>query len=160
MNEVITDYAPTVTNEHDPVEVVEDEEPAEEESRMPERIRNPAVKVTIVRRRRIVGDHWRAFLIVVVVYYRRVRLGLVFSIRIGATRQNGQPELSCEILKCFQCLFFSHRQLFRICCSCHSVLQLADNIGCDRVISDPPVSWRDSDRSQHILSLSLACRRS
>jgi hypothetical protein len=157
---VITDYAPTVTNEHDPVEVVQDEEPAEEESRIPEGIRNPAVKVTIVRRRRIVRDYRWAFLIVVIVYYRRVRLGLAFSVLAGTAGHNGQPEVSCEMLKCFQCLLFSHRQLFGICCSCYSVLQLANNIGCDRVIGDPPVSWRDSGRGQHILGLSLVCRRS
>jgi hypothetical protein len=157
---MIADHAPTVTNEDDPVEVVQDEEPAEEESRIPERIRNPRVKVTIVRRRRIVCDHRRAFLIVVVVYYRRVRLGLVFSVLAGTAGHNGQPEFSCEILKCFQCLFFSHRQLFGICRSCYSVLQLADNIGCYRIVGNPSVLRCDSDGCQHFLSLRLAAGRS
>jgi len=157
---VITDYAPTVTNEHDPVEVVQDEEPAEEESRIPERIRNPAVKVTIVRRRRIVRDYRGAFFIVVVVYYRGVGPRLVFSVLAGTARHNGQTELSCEILKRFQCLDFFHWQLFGICCSGHTVLQFADNIGCYRIIGDPPISWRDSDGGQHLLGLRLACRRS
>jgi hypothetical protein len=142
---VIADHKPMMANEDDSVKIMQTEEAREEKSTRPERIRNPGIQVVIVPRRRIVCDNRGAFLIVVVVYCRRVRLGLVFSVLAGTAGHNGQPELSCEIFKCFQRFDFFHWQLFGICCSDHSVLQLTNNIGCDRVIGDPTISWRDSD---------------
>ena len=88
VEEMIGDHTPTMTNDDNPVEVVQDEEAGEEESRMPERIRNPCVKVIIIPWRRIVCDNRRTFIIVIIVYYRRIRLGLVFSIFANATRRN------------------------------------------------------------------------
>jgi hypothetical protein len=88
IEEVIGDETPVMTNDDDPVEVVQDEEPRKEEPRVPERIRNPCVKVIVIPWRRIVCDDRWTFLIVIIVYYRWVGLRLVFSILPRTPRQN------------------------------------------------------------------------
>lgn len=158
IEEVIADHALTMTNPDHPVEVVQGEEPGEEEAGIPEWIRNPCVKIIVIPRRWIVCDNRRTFLVVITVYYRWVRFDLAFSRFARTPGPNCQIEFSNEIFECIQGLVLFHRQLFGICCSSHSVLQLADNIGCYRVIGDPSVSWLNSDGCQHILSLCLAGR--
>ena len=67
VDEVTGDQMVMMTNEDDPVEVVENEEPGEEETGAPERIRHPGVQVVIVPRRRVVSDYRRALIVVVIV---------------------------------------------------------------------------------------------
>ena len=86
---------------NDNTKVSEDEESREKESAVPERIGGPVIQVVIIPRRGVIGDYRRAFFIVIIVYHRRIRLGLIFSILARAARHNRQAELSCEILKCF-----------------------------------------------------------
>jgi hypothetical protein len=71
VEEVVADQATTMADYDHPVEVVQDEEPTEEEPGMPEWIRNPCIKVIVIPWGKIICDHGRAFLIVVVVDYRR-----------------------------------------------------------------------------------------
>jgi hypothetical protein len=68
IEEVIADHALTMTNPDHPVEVVQGEEPGEEEAGIPEWIRNPGVQIIIIPWRRIVCDNRWAFLIVIVIY--------------------------------------------------------------------------------------------
>ncbi len=89
-----------VTDEDDPVEIVQNEKSREDESGAPEWIHNPVIQIIIIPGRRIVSNHRGTFLVVVVVYYGGVRLGLVFSILIGATRDNSQTKLSGDTLEC------------------------------------------------------------
>ena len=49
------------------IEIVQDEEPREEESRAPEWIRDPGVEVVVIPGRWVISDDRRTFLIVVVV---------------------------------------------------------------------------------------------
>jgi hypothetical protein len=160
VNDVIGDEKPMMAHQDDSVKIMQTEEAREEKSTPPEWVRNPGVQIIIVPWWRIVRDYRRTFFIVIVVYYGRVKLGLIFSVLAGATRHNGQPELICEILKCFQGILLPHRQLFGIRCSGYTVLQLADNIRGDWVIGDPPIHRCDSDRGQDVLSLCLIVRRS
>jgi hypothetical protein len=88
IDKVIGNYKPVMTNEDDPVEIVQDEEPGEEKPGAPEWIRNPGVKVIVIPWRRIICDNRRAFLIVIIVYYRWVRLGWAFSVLARTPRQN------------------------------------------------------------------------
>jgi len=52
-----------------PVKVVENEESREPETGAPEGIRDPCVHVIVIPGRRVVGDHGRPFIVVVVVNY-------------------------------------------------------------------------------------------
>jgi hypothetical protein len=72
----------------DKAKIGEDEKPGKKEPRAPEWIRDPIIQVVVVPGRGIVGDDWWALLIVIVVYYRGVRLGLVFSILARTTWDN------------------------------------------------------------------------
>jgi hypothetical protein len=78
-----------MANDDGPVEVVQDEEPAEIEPGPPERIRDPGVQVIIIPRRGVIRDNRRAFLIIIVVYNLRANLRSAFSIRAGVTRRYG-----------------------------------------------------------------------
>jgi hypothetical protein len=80
IKDVVADHAPTMTNENDPMKIVQAEEAREEKSIPPKRIGNPGVQIIIIPRWRIVCDYRRAFLVIIVVYYRRVKLGLFFSV--------------------------------------------------------------------------------
>jgi hypothetical protein len=53
------------------MKIVQDEKTREEETRTPEWIRNPSIQVVVIPRRRIISNHWRAFIVVVLVNYRR-----------------------------------------------------------------------------------------
>lgn len=54
------------------IEITQDVEAREPEVRPPKRIRRPCVKICVVRRRRIISDHWRTFVIIVVADFRRI----------------------------------------------------------------------------------------
>jgi hypothetical protein len=86
---VIADQAPTVANEDGSVKIMQTEEAWEEKSTGPERIRNPAVQVMIIPRRRVVRDNRGPFFIIIVGYGLRAHLRLAFSIRTGVSRQYG-----------------------------------------------------------------------
>ncbi len=64
---VIGDHRPMLVDDGDPTEVVEDKEPSEPEAKAAESIRDPCVQGSVVRRRRIVGNHWGPLVVVVVV---------------------------------------------------------------------------------------------
>ena len=72
VDEVIGDFVMMMVtvkiHNNDNIKIVQDEEPREEESRTPERIRDPGVKVVVIPWRRVIGYHWRAFLVIIVVY--------------------------------------------------------------------------------------------
>jgi hypothetical protein len=53
--------------DNDNIKIVQDEEAGQEATGPPEGIRDPSVQVVIIPRRRIVGDHRRPFVIVIVV---------------------------------------------------------------------------------------------
>jgi hypothetical protein len=57
-----------------PMKIMQDEVSGAEEPRIPERIRNPSIKVIIGIWRWIVGNHRRTFVIVIVVNNLRVRI--------------------------------------------------------------------------------------
>lgn len=60
------------------VKIGQDEKTGEEETRTPEWVRNPSIKVVVIPGRRIVSDDRRAFTIVVLVNLRR---GKIFTFR-------------------------------------------------------------------------------
>ena len=84
-----------------PMEVVQTEEAGEEKSPPPEWERNPSIEVIIVPGRRVIGDYRRTFIIIVVVYYRRIRLRLIFSILPRAAGYDSQPEFRGNTLERF-----------------------------------------------------------
>ena len=122
VDEVVRDEMAMAANEDDPVKVVQNKKPGEEESRVPEWIRDPGVQVVIIPRRRVVGDDRRTFLIVIVVYYRWVRFGLVFGNLAGITRHNRQTEFSSDVLKRPQGFILPHWQFLSIRCSSQGTL--------------------------------------
>jgi hypothetical protein len=67
IEEMVRYDKPSVVDDNNLVEVMEDKEPREEEPAKIERGRNPGVHVVIIPWRRIVRDHRWAFCIVVVV---------------------------------------------------------------------------------------------
>ena len=153
---MIRDQMVVMTKGDESVKIMQAEEAREEKSAPPERIRDPVIHIVIIPRRRVVSDHRRTFLIVIIVYRRGIRLGLVFSILARAARRNGQTELRCQILKCLQGIILLHCQFMSVSRTGHGVLQLADDNGRYRVIGNPPVLRRDVGRGQHILRLCLA----
>lgn len=111
-----------IAHKDESVEIMQTEKAREEKSAPPERVRNPGVQIIIIPRWRIVCDYRRAFLVIIVVYQSGIRLGLIFSVLARSPRDNGQPELGCEILKCFQGIILPHWQLFGIRCSGYTIL--------------------------------------
>lgn len=122
IEKVIGDEKPMTANEDSPVEIMQAKEAREEKSTPPEWIWNPRVKVVIIPRRWIICDDWRTFFIVIVVYFTRVGLGLIFSILTGAAGYNRQPEFSCDPLECFQSIILPHRQFSGVSCSDQRIL--------------------------------------
>jgi hypothetical protein len=57
-----------VTDKYGTMEIVQDKEPPEPEAVAPERIRDPGIQVEEIIRRRVIGYHRRAYIIIVVVY--------------------------------------------------------------------------------------------
>jgi hypothetical protein len=105
------------------VEVSEDEETGEPETAPPpERIRHPGIEIGIIRRRRVVGDYRRPFIIIIVVYGRRVRVfcsgGYPGTAR-RRIRRDRQTIPAQDALKRFQCLVTPHRYLARLCRFAH-----------------------------------------
>jgi len=98
-----------MANEGEPVEVIQDEKPREEKPGVPERVGNPSIEVIVIPGGWVVGDHRWTFFIVIVVYYRGIRLGLVFSVLTATTWNDSQTEFSCHILKRLQRLLLPHR---------------------------------------------------
>ena len=74
VEEVIADQMMMVMD----VKIVQDEKAREEETSAEEWVRNPSVQVVIIPRWRIVGDHRRTFLVIVIFNFRR---GNVFTAR-------------------------------------------------------------------------------
>ncbi len=66
---MIGNEAMPIVSVNGPVEVVENEESGEPETRAPEGVRDPRVHVRVILGRRVVSDHGRPFIIVVVVNY-------------------------------------------------------------------------------------------
>jgi hypothetical protein len=91
VGDVIANYDHLLMHVDDPVKVMKNEEPTEVEPVPPEGIRNPRIEIMIIPGWRIVGDHWRPSLVVIVVDHRRIwvfggslRLGLsIFIGRLG-----------------------------------------------------------------------------
>ena len=137
------------------VKIMQAEEAREEESTPPERIRNPGVEIIIIRRWRIVCDYRRAFLIIIVAYHSRIRLGLILTVLARAAGNDSQTELSGQVLKGSQGVVLPHWQFMSVSGPRHCILKFADDNGRRRVIRNPPVLRRDADRGQHILGLCL-----
>ncbi len=51
------------------MEIAEDEEAREPESRTPERIGNPGIEIHVIRRRRVVGDDRGTLVVIIIVDY-------------------------------------------------------------------------------------------
>ena len=86
------------------IKVVENVVTGEEEPGPIEWVRNPAVEVGIIPWRRIIGDHRRAFLIIVIINYRRLNVfrtrgWLAFPVLPGGGH-NGQTKLRSDTLEC------------------------------------------------------------
>jgi hypothetical protein len=149
VKKVITDKRSMPMHEHSLVKVNQDEESGEPEIPPPERIRNPGVIRIIIRRRCIVSDYRRPFVVIVVVYDRRIRIVVSCHVISGLIRRpDGQIILPQNVLKRLQCFIFTHGQAVCIRCITHRTLQFAYDIRCDRIIGDPAVTRRDTDCSQ------------
>jgi hypothetical protein len=75
------------TEKYTPMKIMQDEKPAKEEPRVPERVWNPSIQVIIRIRRRIVGNYGRAFIVIVIVDNLRAWIrGVIIHLRIRAFR--------------------------------------------------------------------------
>lgn len=72
---VVGDHEGSLMEENMPVEIMEDEEAGKVEPRTPERIGNPGVQVIIRLRRRVIGNHRRAGIIIIIVDHLGPRIG-------------------------------------------------------------------------------------
>ena len=99
VREVIRDQVVMMAYNDKPVKITEAEEAREEKSAAPEGIRDPVIQIIVIPRRRVVSDYGRAFVIVVVVYHPRIRLGLILGVLPGTPGYNGQTELNSKVLK-------------------------------------------------------------
>ncbi len=72
---VVGDHEGSLVEENMPVEIMEDEEAGKVETRTPERIRNPSVQVIIRSRRRIIGNHRRPRINIIVVDHLGTGIG-------------------------------------------------------------------------------------
>jgi len=88
VDKVIADEMVMVTDEDVPVEIMETEETRKEESAPPEWIWDPSIEIVIVPRGWIICNNRWTFLIVVVVYFARIELSLIFSILSRAAWHN------------------------------------------------------------------------
>ena len=70
--EMIRDKADSVIHEDGSVEIVKDEEAGKPETVPPERRGDPAIQVVEIGRGVVVGNNRRAFLVIIIVDYRRV----------------------------------------------------------------------------------------
>jgi hypothetical protein len=122
VDKVIADKMVMVTEEDVPVEIMQTEETRIEKSTPPERIWDPGIEIVVVPRRWIIGDNWRTFLIVVVVYFGRVGLSLIFSILTRAAGYNRQTEFSGNPLECFQDVVLFHWQFVGVSCGYYGIL--------------------------------------
>ena len=66
-NHVVGDHKGFLMEEHMTVKIMENEEPGTVKTRPPERIRDPGIEVTIGLRRRVIGNHRGAIVIIVIV---------------------------------------------------------------------------------------------
>jgi len=89
VDEMIGDQMVMMAHDDESVKITQTEEPREEKSTVPEGIREPVIQIVIIPRRGVISDYRRAFLIVVIVYHRRIRLGLTLSVLARAPRHNG-----------------------------------------------------------------------
>ena len=122
IEKVIRDEKPVTTDEDRPVEIVQAEETREVKSTPPERVRDPIVQVIIVPGWRIISNHWRALIRVVIIYYCWVELSLIFSILSGAAGHDSQAELRGNTLECFQGIVLFHWQFVGVSCGYHGIL--------------------------------------
>jgi len=90
------DFVP-VFHDHDFLEVVEAKESAKKEATVPERIRNPGIKVIVIRGRCIISDYRRSILVVVAVDHggdvilTQIGLGFISLAWARCARHNRQP---------------------------------------------------------------------
>jgi hypothetical protein len=83
-NHVVGDDKWFLMEEHMTVKIMENEEPGTVKTRTPERIRNPGIQVPIRRRGRIVGNHRRPIVIIIIVNNLGGRIrDVVISLRLG-----------------------------------------------------------------------------
>ena len=122
IDKVIADKMVMVTDEDVPVEIMQTEETRKEESTPPEWIWDPSIEVVVIPWRWIIRDNWWTFIIVIVVYFSRVRLGLVFSILTWAAGYNRQTEFSGNPLECFQGIVLFHWQFVGVSCGYYGIL--------------------------------------
>jgi len=108
IDKVIADKMVMVTDEDAPVKIMKAVETCEEESTPPEWIWDPSIEIVVIPWRWIIRDNWWTFIIIIVVYFSRVKLGLIFGILSGATGDDGQTEFSCNTLECLQSIVPSH----------------------------------------------------
>jgi hypothetical protein len=72
---MVGDHEGSLMEETMPVKIMEDEEAGKVKPRTPERIRNPGVQVIIRLRRRVIGNHRRAGIIIIIVDHLGARIG-------------------------------------------------------------------------------------
>jgi hypothetical protein len=145
------------------MEIMENEESRKPEPRTPEGKRNPGVQVIEGRRRDIVRHHRGAFVVIIVVYHCRVRIiigprwgrFIIRLRRIGRYRQTGFGKRAVERP---EGLVPAEGYFTGIGGVADRLLQLADNIGCDRIIGDPSVPRRNTGIGQPILGFVLIIR--
>jgi hypothetical protein len=75
LDHVVGDHEGSFMEENMPVEIMEDEEAGKVEPRTPERIGNPGVQVIIRLRRRVIGNHRRPRIIIIIVDHLGARIG-------------------------------------------------------------------------------------
>ena len=144
------------------VKIVEDEEPWEPEPRIPKWIRNPGIQVIIIPGRRIVTNNWGALIVVIVIdgrwfiVLRIILRRLISGILTFKVRPDGQALLRNETLKRLHCLILVHRQFAWVHCPSNCILQFSNNIRRHRIISNPPVTWHNTDRSQDTFGVCFA----
>jgi hypothetical protein len=105
VSNVVGDHDHPLIYDNNLVKVMEDIEPRKKETGAPERAWNPGIHVIVIPGRRIVGDDWRALIIIIIINYRGlgapgviscVHVSGILILRIGHDRD---PGLCSNVLK-------------------------------------------------------------
>jgi hypothetical protein len=127
------------------MEVMQAEETREEKSTPPEWVWDPSIHIIVIPGWRIVAHHGWAFVVIIIVDYRRISVITVIHRRFAsgiASRGIGhdrQTNAGGKVLKCLQSFLFTHRQPFGIGRITDGTLQFTDDDGRNWVISNPAI---------------------
>jgi hypothetical protein len=104
----------SVVHVYHSMEIMQDKKSGKPEAIAPEGVGNPGVQVIVVGWRSVVCDHWRPFIVVVIVY--RVGVGIILSTGrftpvafIACKGPDCDPELIGSVIKPLQSLVPAHR---------------------------------------------------